>query len=249
MSSTSETGHARNLAAFEQLISFCEGYGNRYNPSRTALQLSSLYLLLTDARDALHQVKMAEAAFGNATHARADLYKPLRPLATRVINALVVSEPSPGAVPAARSINKKIQGPGKKKETVPAAPTTEEGSTEAHKTISRSQASYDNLVDHLDKLNELLATEPNYQPFEPELSLTSLRQLSTNLHTANTSVINAYTAISNRRLQRNELFYNELSGMNSIALNVKNYVKSLFGASSPEYKQVRSLKMARPKAD
>ncbi len=42
MPSTSETGHAKNVANFETLISFCTGYGTTYNPSRDALKVANL---------------------------------------------------------------------------------------------------------------------------------------------------------------------------------------------------------------
>ena len=34
MSSTQESGHGQNVAAFEQLVSFCKGYGTSYNPAK-----------------------------------------------------------------------------------------------------------------------------------------------------------------------------------------------------------------------
>jgi hypothetical protein len=37
-----ETGHAKNVATFEDLISFCTGYGATYNPSKAALKLPAL---------------------------------------------------------------------------------------------------------------------------------------------------------------------------------------------------------------
>ncbi len=39
MASTSETGHAINVANFEDLISYCIGYGGSYNPVKLALQI------------------------------------------------------------------------------------------------------------------------------------------------------------------------------------------------------------------
>jgi hypothetical protein len=42
MPSTSETGHAKNVTHFEQLISFCTGYGGVYNPSKVTLTLPEL---------------------------------------------------------------------------------------------------------------------------------------------------------------------------------------------------------------
>lgn len=37
-----ETGHAKNVANFQDLISFCEGYGATYNPSKEALKIPQL---------------------------------------------------------------------------------------------------------------------------------------------------------------------------------------------------------------
>ena len=38
MASTSETGHAKNIANFQDLISFCQGYGATYNPTKESLE-------------------------------------------------------------------------------------------------------------------------------------------------------------------------------------------------------------------
>ncbi len=42
MASTTETGHAKNVATFEDLISFCTGYGATHNPSKAALKRPAL---------------------------------------------------------------------------------------------------------------------------------------------------------------------------------------------------------------
>jgi len=41
MTSTTETGHAKNVANFESLISICTGYGTAYNASKENLKLSA----------------------------------------------------------------------------------------------------------------------------------------------------------------------------------------------------------------
>jgi hypothetical protein len=48
MTSKSETGHAKNVANFESLISFCIGYNADYNPSNAALKISALQTLQTN---------------------------------------------------------------------------------------------------------------------------------------------------------------------------------------------------------
>ena len=47
--STSDSGHAKNVANLENLISFCDGYGAVYNPSKDALSLNNLKLLHSKA--------------------------------------------------------------------------------------------------------------------------------------------------------------------------------------------------------
>ena len=45
MASTTETGHAKNVANFEDLISFVTGYGATYNPTKVPIKLASLTTL------------------------------------------------------------------------------------------------------------------------------------------------------------------------------------------------------------
>ena len=44
-----ETGHAKNVANFQDLIAFVTGYGATYNPTKNALKLSQLTTLHTTA--------------------------------------------------------------------------------------------------------------------------------------------------------------------------------------------------------
>jgi hypothetical protein len=41
MASKSEVGHARNVANFQDLIAFVNGYGATYDPSKTVLNYQS----------------------------------------------------------------------------------------------------------------------------------------------------------------------------------------------------------------
>jgi hypothetical protein len=61
------------------------------------------------------------------------------------------------------------------------------------------------------------------------------------LKNANTAVINAYTTVSNSRIARDQSLYNPANGLCETAKEVKGYVKSVFGASSPQYKQISGL--------
>jgi len=93
----------------------------------------------------------------------------------------------------------------------------------------------------------LIISEPTYAPNEVDLQVVSLTNFHNNLKTTNTAVINATTAISNARIARNNILYADKTGLYDIAQEVKKYVKSVFGATSPQYKQVSKIKFTKPR--
>ena len=101
--------------------------------------------------------------------------------------------------------------------------------------------SYDSRIENLEKLFKLLAGQPEYAPNETELQVASIDALHGNLKSLNTTAVTTYTDISNARIARNNLLYSPITGLVEIAGSVKKYIKSVFGASSPEYKQVSGL--------
>ena len=102
--------------------------------------------------------------------------------------------------------------------------------------------SFDSRIENLDKLLQLLRSQPGYKPNETELSIDGLTTLYNNMVAANTAVVNATTPVSNARISRNDHLYNPKTGLVQVASDVKIYIKSVFGAASPQYKQVSKLK-------
>lgn len=80
MASTSETGHAKNAANFDDLISFVTGYGTAYNPSKATIKLTALQTLSTSAKTAINAVNAALPAYSNAVAAREAAFEPLSKL-------------------------------------------------------------------------------------------------------------------------------------------------------------------------
>ncbi len=248
MASTSETGHAKNVANLEDLISFCTGYGATYNPSKAAIKIAALTTLHTNAGNSISGVVTSKNAFDTATNARQAAFDPLKKLSTKIVNALDATDASDSMVKDAKTINNKIQG--KRSGDKPVKPATTGGAdSEAteDKTISVSQQSYDSLIENFAKLIDLVGSEPTYTPNETELQVSTLTTNLGNLKTTNTAVINAYTNYSNARITRDSILYATNSGLVDVALDVKKYVKSVFGATSPQFKQVSGLEFKRPK--
>ena len=241
MPTTFETGHAKNVANFQDLISFCTGYGATYNPSKNALSIANLQTQLTNAQATLQAVKTTQTTFNNVTNTRMDAFKPLKSLATKIINALDATNASAETVKDARTINRKIQGQRATPKSATAPPPVGDPATPPDKTISSSQQSYDQQIEHFSKLMELLSADSNYTPNETELTVTAIQTKLNELKATNTAVIDAYTNWSNSRISRNAALYNPLTGLVNTALDIKKYVKSIFGATSPQYKQVSKL--------
>ena len=244
MASTSETGHDKNVANFENLISFCVGYGAAYNPSKNSLKVPQLQTQSASCKLNIVSVTNSKIAFNNATNVRMVVFD-IKKLATRLVSALDVTNASKELVKDAKTVNAKIQSGGKltkadagknAKAIDPNAPVID-----TPKTISNSQLSYSNIIEHFSKLIAILSTEPTYVPNENDLKIVTLNTQLTNLKNANTAVINAYTTYSNSLIARNLSLYNPTNGLCATAKEVKAYVKSVFGATSPQYKQVSGI--------
>ncbi|MEI6349291.1 MAG: hypothetical protein WCP69_15200 [Bacteroidota bacterium] len=251
MASTSETGHSKNVSNFDELVSFVVGYGTSYNPSKASLKLTALQTLSTNAKSELLAAKVAETARNNAANSREIAFKSLKKLSTRIINALDSTDATKQTVADAITVNHKIQGSraNTKKTVVDTQIESEPNVTPTieHKQISVSQQSFDSLIDNFSKLIQIVSTETLYAPNEADLKATALNTLLSNLKTANALVVSTTTTYSNAILTRNNTFYQTSTGLIDIALDVKKYVKSVFGATSPQYKQISNIQFRKSK--
>ncbi|UOK42402.1 MULTISPECIES: hypothetical protein [Flavobacterium] len=236
MSSTSETGHAKNIANFQNLIQFVVGYGAAYNPSKNTLKIPQLNTIATNSNTKLADVIAKNTAFNNAVNDRINSFKGLKTLSTRLVNALETTNASKEKIKDAKGFNRKIQG-----RRASAMQTVSDPSSLAPSKISTSQQSYDNLIQHFAGLVATLQSEVSFTPNEVELKLTALTAKQADLVAKNIAVASAYTAISNSRISRDKSLYDNGTGLVDTAVEVKKYVKSLFGTSSPEFAQIKGI--------
>ena len=243
MGSTSETGNAKNVANFEDLISVCTGFGPAYNPTKNSIKIAAMNTLLTSSRNSLQTLKTAKTSHDNATNAREIAFTGLKKLSTRIVNALEATDAAKQTIDDAKTVNRKIQGQRADKR-IPPIPKPVPGTPPVIPLpiqISVSQQSFDNLVDNLTKLIQVVSTEPLYIPNENDLKVAQLNTLLTNLKTADTSVINTHTAFSNAIISRDTILYAVNTGLYDVTCEAKKYVKSVFGATSPQYHQISAI--------
>ena len=104
MASTSETGHAKNVANLQDLISFVTGYGVTYNPNKNALKLPQLTALYTASQASLADVVTKNTVYNNTVNERVVAFKDLKSLSTRLINALQTTDATSEKVADAKAL-------------------------------------------------------------------------------------------------------------------------------------------------
>ena len=245
MASTSEQGHNRNAVNFDNLIIICTSYGATYNPNKAAIKIPAMQAQAITIKNSVTGMNNLVPAYKIAVDARIAAFKPLDKIITRANNALKASDTTIEIINTAQTIVRKLQGrratPKKTEEQKKAAADAGKEIVE----ISTSQMSYDSRIDNLDKLIKLLLSVAAYAPNETELKVAALTALYTDLKAKNLAVVNADTLLSNARVARNITMYKDNIGLVDVANDVKTYVKSVFGATSPQYKQVCALKFVK----
>ncbi len=88
---------------------------------------------------------------------------------------------------------------------------------------------------------EIVSAEPLYTPNEVHLQVGTVQTRLAAMQTSNTDVLGAAVPLANERITRNERLYSKDDGIRARAALVKKYVKSVYGATSPQYALVSGL--------
>jgi hypothetical protein len=208
-----------------------------------ALKLIALNTLLSSAQQSLEAVKNARTAYIYAVNERKEVFTELPRFMTRVVNMLAATDASPEIVKDARAIRNRFYIKTKKVMKPAGTDTSEETPIV---TRSRSYTDYDNKAHNFELLVRLLINEPNYDPNEPELTITGLMFKAKQLHMLNSAVIQAQINLSNLRMASNQLLYAPI-GIHGLGLAVKRYVKGVFGYNSSAYKQISGIEFVSRK--
>ena len=240
MPSKSEVGHAKNVANLQKLIEQVKVY-TLYNPPIDNIKIANLQTLYSTASSKLNEVEDKRNANKSAITLRQSTFENLKSTCTKIINHIGILGLPQGTIDQAKSLNRTIQG-GQKKEAAPAG----EGK-EAPKTVSTSRQSYTQQAENFGILLQLLGTIPTYAPNENDLMVTNLNTYKESLMSTTQSVDQTEAELNNKLIERDQILYTDGTGLYTIAQNVKKYVKSLYGATSPEYKNVSSIEFTSRK--
>jgi hypothetical protein len=247
MSTYYETGHAKNVANLLKLNQLIVTLGAAYNPANAAIKAPALATLYTNANTKLNDVSAAFTAWKNATNQREIAFEPLPKFSTQILGALQSSGTIQQTIDDFSSQAANLRSSGSKLTKADAGKSAlpmDLPETEVH-THSTSQLSFDNQLQHFQKMVLLVQSVPAYNPNETNLKVSSLQTQLTNLIAANNAANTSWAAVKNTRIQRNLFFYGKDTGLLDVVKQAKAYIKSLYGAQSQQYKAANLIKFVR----
>ena len=240
MSSTSEVGHAKNIANLNLLNTHIIALGTTYNPSNPKLLLTNLQSIYTTTFLYQESVNTLVAPYSIAVDEREAIFKPLNRELTKLRKAYKATE---GVTLAEledfMTIIRKLKGV--KKTTVTASTNPDEEAD----SYSTSQMSYDQRTNTMDLLISLLQNTPNYNPNENEYKVTTYQTKKALMLAKTQAVADTFVPLNNARSTRNTSLYNSEDNLVDIANKAKDYLFTILDSSSAQYKAISKIKFKK----
>jgi hypothetical protein len=241
MASTSETGHAKNVANFEDLIDHLEAVKPPYNPSNPLIKLSSLKSKLPPALAAVKTISVTAPPYQSAVDAQEILFLPFSKLLTRVLNIFRSSVDNPQETESAESLVKLMRGDKSKPKK-----TEDETAEDARNGRSTSRRSYDSIMENFEKLIDILIANPKYDPNEEEFKTQVLSAMLVEMKVKNKAVGILEGPLRDARKERNLLLYTPGTGIVDVGNAVRTYIKGALKPDNPHYKAILAIKFKNP---
>jgi hypothetical protein len=216
---------------FQLLIDVVMSFGNKYRPTLDRLTVPELERLLENARRTIEEVDRLLPSALSAESKRHDAFADLLPRATRVGAAARVSDIESEVLTRIEEVVRKIHGTRHHR-----VKPDDEGNH-----VSVSQVSFSEQIEHLRQLVDLVDTQENYHPDEEDITSSALRKYALVLADLNNHALATIPPLTAARQERNEVLFAPKTGLIDTALGVKDYVKSVFGSNSPQFKEVNHI--------
>ena len=240
MASTSEKGHAKNIANANLLNTYIVQLGAIYNPSNPKLLLTNLQTIYTTSFSQQEAVNNAVAPYSIAVDNREMLFAPVSKKVTKLRK---VYKSTDGVTQAQledfMTIARKLKGIRKTNNE----PTT--NTTEEQNHHSTSQMSYDQRTNNYDLLISLFQNTPNYAPNEAEYQVTTLQSEKTQMLLATQGVADTFIPLNNARSIRNNTMYNSQDNLVDTFNKSKDYLFTILDSSSVQYKAIAKIKFKK----
>lgn len=240
MKSSSEVGHAKNIANLNFLNANIVEIGSLYNPSNSKLLLTYLQSVYTTAFQQQENVNTLVAPYSIAVDEREILFHPLNKQLSKLHKAYKATE----GITAIQledfmTISRKLKGTRK------TAITVSSNHEEQQSHHSTSQLSYDQRTNNMDLLISLLQNTPNYNPNEDEYKIERYQNTKALMLQKTQAVYNTFIPLNNARSTRNHTLYKAEDNLVDLANKAKNYLATILDNSSSQYKAIARLEFKK----
>jgi hypothetical protein len=247
MKTTNQSGNEQNVTNLEVLIAVIITFGPTYNPPKPSITIPGLNELLEKGKLEINALNAAEVASKNALAACTAAQDDFDSLITRSINALRISDVPAQTLAQAEGLVRELRGKRASALLTPEEQAAAKAEGNTAKQVVKHNSTLESKLENMAKYVLLLESIPGYMPNEPELRTRALRNKLNDIKAKDMLVTSTGAAFDAARLSRDTFLYTDNTGLCPIASDAKTYVKSVFGATSPQYKQVSGIKFFKRK--
>jgi hypothetical protein len=197
-----DTGHSKNIIAFDNVISVCESLGTDYNPSKVSIKLAKLKTQHTDVDTDDKTYKSKFRLNSDDKNLRKTEFAPVKKLSTKILNAIKATDASDATIEDAEGYVRKLRG--ERADDPPKKSAAESATGDDDNSHSVSQQSYSNIVEHLKGLIAVAKNEATYNPNETELKTATVDTLIARLTLLNKNESISFVAMENARISRDQ---------------------------------------------
>lgn len=243
--STNQSGHEQNVVNLGLIITTVSTFPTGYNPSRVEFTIPKLLELKTSGENVVGSWNLADNVAKKSVTNRNLAFTGFDSLVTRSINSLRISGASDQTIEQAGALVRELRGV-----RATDRPTDEEiaaakANGEDLSSNVLHNSTFDSKIENFKKYTQFLGLVDEYNPNEADLKVDALNNRLTAMKTANDNYNSTDAALNATRLLRNSMLYTKTTGLVDISLGVKLYVKSVFGATSPEYKSISDIQFTK----
>lgn len=240
-----ETGHTKNVANFETAIIILTALGAGYDPNQPLILLAALQVKLLEFKAALAAVDTKDAEYRIKTD---EVQAEFAPLEKYVVNIKRTAEVEVNDAAFTADLQTVVNKffPGGRKTGIPDDPATPED--ESRTPASTSERSRDKLIAHFAEIIALLKTKESlYKTNDEDYKLTAIEAKQAALTASNNAAKQALIAKAGAEDARDNLLYNEETGILKLVKLIKAELSRKPGKNSAAYQQINALIFSKPR--
>ena len=238
-----ETGHAKNVANFENATIIVAGLGAGYSPNQPLIQLAALQTKLAAAKAVLDQVNTSEADKKIKTDEVQAEFEGLDKYVVNIKRTAEVELNDPDFTANLQSIVNRFTS-SSRKTGVPDDPLTPD-IDESRTKLSTAQRSRDNQVAHLADMLALLQTRADYNPDDMQYKIETIEAKIASLTAKNNAAKTAEAVFGNELDARDAVLYDEETGITKLVKLIKIQLALKPGKESAAYQQINALEFRK----